>query len=384
VNSETQARTEADFIIVGAGIAGASVGYWLAPFGRVVILERETQPGYHATGRSAAIFVPGYGNAQVRAITRASLSFMQSPPAGFAEHPLLSPRGVLVVASEDQLPQLEAFWHEIRETSPSARRLSAAEACAMVPALRPSKVAAAVYEADAFDIDVHALHQGFLKGVRHAGGQIVCDAEVSTIEPNGGAWTVTAGTRQWRAPVLIDAAGAWADIVAELAGVAPLGLVPKRRSACILPAPADMTIAHWPMMLGATEDWYIKPDAGALLASPANADPVPPQDVQPEDLDIALAMYRVEEMTTLDASRPKTPWAGLRTFSPDGGLVGGFDDEVPGFFWLAAQGGYGIQTSPAMGEACAALVRKLPLPTHIAAQGLETAMLGVARLRRTK
>jgi D-arginine dehydrogenase len=383
VNPETQARTEADFIIIGAGIAGASVGYWLAPFGRVVILERELQPGYHATGRSAAIFVPGYGNAQVRAITRASLSFMQSPPAGFAEHPLLSPRGVLVVASEDQLPQLESFWHEIRETSPSARRLSAAEACAMVPALRPSKVAAAVYEADAFDIDVHALHQGFLKGVRRAGGQVVCDANVSTIERSNETWTVTAGTSQWTAPLLIDAAGAWADIVAELAGVAPLGLVPKRRSACILPAPADMTIAHWPMVLGATEDWYIKPDAGALLASPANADPVPPQDVQPEDLDIALAMYRVEEMTTLDASRPKTPWAGLRTFSPDGGLVGGFDDAVPGFFWLAAQGGYGIQTSPAMGEACAALVRGLPLPAHIAAEGLKASALGATRLRHT-
>lgn len=384
MNSETQARTDADFIIVGAGIAGASIGYWLAPFGRVLILERESQPGYHATGRSAAIFVPSYGNAQVRTLTRASLSFMQSPPAGFTGHPLLSPRGVLVVATPDQLPHLDDFWRELQTTSSTARRLSAAEACAMVPALRPSQVAAAVYEEGAFDIDVNALHQGFLKGVRHAGGQVVCDAELSAVERSGEVWTLSAGTRTWTAPVLIDAAGAWADIVAGLAGVAPLGLVPKRRTACILPAPADMPTAHWPMVLGAAEDWYIKPDAGALLASPANADPVPPQDVQPEDLDIALAMYRVEEMTTLDASRPRTPWAGLRTFASDGGLVGGFDERVPGFFWVAAQGGYGIQTAAAMGEACAALVRQLPLPAHIAAEGISEAALGPARIRNAQ
>jgi len=374
----TDSLIESDFLIIGGGIAGASVAYWLAPHARVILLERESQPGYHSTGRSAALFMESYGTPQVRALTLASRAFFDAPPSGFAEHPLLGPRGALMVAAPGQEQHLQQHWDVLRAMSPRARLLSAAEACAMLPVLRPELVLGAVYEPDASDMDVHAIHQGYLRGMRHAGGQQVCDAEVTSLQRDGAAWRVQAGGRWYRAPVVINAAGAWVDEIARLAGVRPLGLQPCRRSAFIFAPPAGADITHWPMTYSADESWYIKTDAGMLLGSPANADPVPPHDVQPEELDIATAMARIEEATTLSIRRPTRTWAGLRSFVADGDLVGGFDDETPGFFWLAAQGGYGIQTSPAMGEACAALARGLPLPERIVEFGLTAAMLGPA------
>lgn len=370
----------ADFIVVGAGIAAASVGYWLAPHGRVLLLERESQPGYHSTGRSAALFMESYGTPQVRALTMASRAFLQQPPEGFAEHPLLSPRGALMVGLPGEEAALEEHWEVLRAISPLGKRLNAAETCALLPALRPEKVAGGVYEPDALDMDVHAIHQGYLRGLRRAGGQVVCDAEVTALERRGAEWEVTAGGKLYRAPFVINAAGAWADRLGQLAGAQALGLQPKRRSAFIFAPPEGVDTTHWPMTYGTGENWYFKPDAGMLLGSPANADPVEPHDVQPEEMDIALAIHHIEEMTTLAIRRPTRTWAGLRSFVPDGDLVGGFDTQAPGFFWVAAQGGYGIQTSPAMGEACAALVRGLPLPERIAGFGLTTAMLGPQRL----
>ncbi|UJW81287.1 NAD(P)/FAD-dependent oxidoreductase [Hydrogenophaga sp. SL48] len=378
----TSSTDTTDFIVIGAGIAGASVAHWLAPHGRVTVLEREPQPGYHSTGRSAALYMASYGSAQVRALTRASLAFFDAPPAGFSEHPLLSPRGAMMVATEEQMPELEAHWAMLAPLNPQAVRLTGAQACERVPALRPDQVAGAVYEPDAADMDVHAIHGGFLRGVRRHGGEIVCDAAVTSLHRVDGLWQVDAAGRRWQAPVVINAAGAWADAVGQMAGARAIGLVPKRRSAFVFHAPKDQHVAHWPLVFGAAEDWYIKPDAGVLLGSPANADPVPPQDVQPEELDIAMAIHRIGEMTTLEVNRPIRTWAGLRSFVEDGGLVGGFDPLAEGFFWVAAQGGYGIQTAPAMGEACAALARGLPIPAHIAAEGLDAAQLGPARLHR--
>jgi D-arginine dehydrogenase len=241
-----------------------------------------------------------------------------------------------------------------------------------------------VYEPDASDLDVHAIHQGFLRGVRRAGGTVVGDAEVTGLVREGGVWRVTAGGKTYEAPVVVNAAGAWCDVVGALAGARPLGLQPKRRSAFIFAPPAGCDASSWPMTAGVTEDWYIKPDAGMLLGSPANVDPVPPHDVQPEELDIALAIDRIQQMTTLEIRRPTRTWAGLRSFVPDGDLVGGWDPQVPGFFWVAAQGGYGIQTSPAMGEACAALVRGEGVPGRIAAFGLTQEMLAPDRLFKDK
>jgi D-arginine dehydrogenase len=263
---------------------------------------------------------------------------------------------------------------------PSTQLLDRAATCALVPALRPEQVAGAVYEPDAADMDVDALLQGYLRGLRRAGGSLICDAEVTALEHAGGRWRVQAGGASYEAPVVLNAAGAWADEVAGMAGVQPIGLEPRRRSAFIFAPPAEFTTAHWPMAIGMSEDWYFKPEAGLLLGSSANADPTLPQDVQAEEMDVALGMYRIEEVTTLSIRRPTRTWAGLRSFVADGDLVGGFATEPNGFFWVAAQGGYGIQTSAAMGEACAALVRGLPMPKHIAAHGLTPEMLAPQRL----
>lgn len=369
-----------DFLIIGGGIAAASVGYWLAPHGRVLLLERESQPGYHSTGRSAALFMESYGTPQVRALTMASRAFLQAPPDGFSEHPVLSPRGAMMVATHNQDELLAEHWNVLRAMTPHGHLLDTIQACTLVPALRPERVLGAVYEPDAADMDVHAIHQGYLRGLRRAGGRVVCDAEVGALERIGDVWRVQAGGVTCEAPVVLNAAGAWADVVAARAGVQPIGLQPCRRSAFIFAPPEGVDTAAWPMTAGLDEGWYFKPDAGMLLGSPANADPVEPQDVQPEELDIALAMHRIEAMTTLTVRRPTRTWAGLRSFVADGDLVGGFDADAPGFFWVAAQGGYGIQTSAAMGEACAALARGLPIPQRIADFGLTAHMLSPKRL----
>ena len=371
----------ADFLIVGGGIAGASVGYWLAREGRTVLLERESQPGYHSTGRSAALFWEGYGTPQVRALTRASRAFLGAPPPGFAEHPILTPRGALIVAARPRVDALDALLAEIAPNAPSARRVDAAAALAMVPVLRPQAAHAAVYEPDALDIDVHALHQGFLRGIRAGGGTVVSAGGVTAIERDRGGWRVESAAGIWQAPVLVNAAGAWCDEIAALAGVPGIGLVPKRRSAFVFAPPEGLQVARWPMFIDVDESFYVKPDAGMLLGSPANADPTHPQDVQPEELDIAIGIERIQCATTLTIRRPTRTWAGLRSFVEDGDLVGGFDPDAPGFFWVAAQGGYGIQTSAAMGEACAALAAGHAIPARIADHGLDARLLGPRRLR---
>ncbi|MES1161488.1 MAG: FAD-dependent oxidoreductase, partial [Rhizobacter sp.] len=319
---------------------------------------------------------------QVRALTRASRAFFEQPPAGFTEHPILTPRGALFVATDRQREQLEAHWALLQPLSPHAQRLDHYAVCRMVPVLRPDGLVGGAYEADAMDMDVHAFHQGYLRSARAAGATLVCDAEVTAIERARGTWRVQAGGRSYDAPVLVNATGAWADAIARLTGVATIGLEPRRRSAFVFAPPEGLDTSRWPLVIGADEDWYLKPDAGLLLGSPANADPVEPHDVQPDELDIATGIHRIEQMTTLTIRRPKRTWAGLRSFVADGGLVGGFDPSAPdGFFWLAAQGGYGIQTSAAMGAACAALVRGLPIPQRLADFGLTAEMLSPARLR---
>lgn len=375
------ADATADILVIGAGIAGASVGYWLARHGNVILLERESQPGTHSTGRSAALFMESYGTPQVRALTMASRAFLEAPPDGFSKVPLLTPRGALMIATETEEPLLDAHWQVLRSISECAQRLDGRQSCEMVSVLRPERIVGGAYEPDASDIDVDALHQGYLKGLRRGGGRVVCDTEVTRIDRVGDMWRVRAGARTYEAPLLVDAAGAWADVVGRMAGARPIGLVPKRRSAFTFAPPPGLDVSRWPLCAGIDESWYIKPDAGRLLGSPANADPVEPQDVQPEELDIAKAIDRIETMTTLRIVRPSRTWAGLRSFVGDGDLVGGFDPELPGFFWIAGQGGYGIQTSAAMGECCAAMALGQVIPAQIARFGLTAAMLSPARLR---
>lgn len=369
-----------DWIIVGAGIAGASLGYFLAPHGRVVLLEREAQPGYHATGRSAALYLESYGPPQVRALTLASRAFLERPPDGFAEQPILTPRGALSFGTGEQQALLDQRLEEIRGLGIEALRLDAAATLARVPVLRAELVAGGLFEPDAMDIDVDLLLQGYLRGLRRHGGIVESGVDITEAGRDGDDWLVSDGRRQWRAPVLIDAAGAWADEFAMLAGVAPIGLQPKRRSAFVFHPPEGLDVRALPAFLAADDSFYVKPDAGMLLGSPANADPVAPHDVVAEELDVAIGIDRIQRFTTLTIRRPARTWAGLRSFVEDGGLVGGFDPVATGFFWVAAQGGYGIQTSAAMGEACAALVRGQPLPAHLQDVGLTEAALGPARL----
>jgi len=377
----TADRLTADYIIIGAGIAGASIAYWLAPHAKVILLEQESQPGYHSTGRSAALFMESYGPPQVRALTCASRAFLSSPPDGFTDHPILSPRGALMVATQGQQALLEEHEAIVRSVSDRARRLQPDEAHALVPVLRRELLLGAVYEPDASDIDVHALHQGYLRGARHAGATLLCDAPVKAMEHTQGAWRIEAGDKRLESPVIVNAAGAWSDVIAEMAGARKTGLVPMRRSAFTFAPPAGIDASCWPMFIGVDESYYVKPDAGMLLGSPANADPVHPHDVQAEELDIAIAIDRIETVSTLTIRRPQHVWAGLRSFVPDGSFVGGFDTDVPGFFWAAGQGGYGIQSSAAAGELYAALLRGRNIPSHISAFNVDLTQLSPARLR---
>ncbi|MEO7114748.1 MAG: FAD-dependent oxidoreductase, partial [Caldimonas sp.] len=260
--------TNADFIVIGAGIAGASVAAFLAERGSVVVLERETQPGYHTTGRSAALFAESYGTAQVRALTRASRAFLERPPAGFTDVPILSPRGALLVGGRDQRPSLDALCQALEATSTVAQRLDGAAARAIVPVLERSRVDGAVLDTAAADIDVHALHQGYLRIARRRGARVICDAEVHALERRDRCWHVDAGDTRWVAPVVVDAAGAWCDVVAALAGARPIGLVPKRRSAFVFAPPAGVEVGAWPAVIDVDEQWYFKPEAGLLLGSP--------------------------------------------------------------------------------------------------------------------
>jgi D-arginine dehydrogenase len=359
-----------DVLIVGAGMAGASAAYFLAPHRRVVLLEREGQPGYHSTGRSAALYSETYGNATVRAITTASKPFYFNPPAGFSDYPLVTPRGALLVGGEADHHLLRDALHARQALVPNMEWWTFGDIAQCVPVLRPEAAHYGVYEPDAMDMDVHAIHQGFLRGAKSAGAQLVTDAEVNQVSRVAEGWCVDTPAGRFCAPVLINAAGAWCDVLAQLAGVNPVGLVPKRRTAFTCPSPTACDISHWPLVIDVHEGYYFKPDAGVLLVSPANEDPVSAQDVQPEELDIAIAVDRVETATTLQIRQVRRKWAGLRSFVADKTPVVGFAPDAPGFFWLAGQGGYGIQTAPAMGEMAAALVQGLPMPSALAVLGV--------------
>lgn len=375
--------SQADFIIIGGGIAGASTGFWLSQHARVIVLERESHPGYHSTGRSAALYTAAYGTPQVRALTQASRDFFDAPPPGFCEHPLLTPRGEMTVDFSGDPAELQNQYLSAKATVPQMQLLSAEEACVRLPILRREKVHGAIYDPTASDIDTDALHQGYLRGIRRNQGQVLTDTQVVSLSRDAeGIWQVQTDGQTFSAPVIINAAGAWADKIGALAGAQPLGLQPKRRAAFIFAGPEGVDIQHWPMLVSLDESFYMKPDAGMLLGSPANADPVEPHDVQPEELDIAMGIYQIEEATTLTIRRPTRTWAGLRSFVSDGDLLSGFDPQVPGLFWVAAQGGYGIQTSPAMGQASAALVRGEALPEALSKFGLNAAMLAPARLNQ--
>jgi D-arginine dehydrogenase len=343
---------ETDIVVIGAGIAGAGVAAMLAGKRRVVLLEREDQPGYHTTGRSAALFLQNYGNGPIRALTRASGPYLRKPPADVCEHPVLSPRGALFVAGPGAQDAYDALLAEADGLQPQ----TVDQAVKRCPILRRDHLIAAAFEPDAQDIDVAALHQGWLGKARRGGVEVVTNAEVRALTATNGGWRVETGAGALTASVVVNAAGAWADVIAGLAGLKPVGLQPMRRSMAVLPPPAGHDIADWPLVADVEEHWYAKPEAGRLWVSPADEDPVEPHDAYVDDMVLAEGLARFQDATTVEVTRVERSWAGLRTFAPDRTPVVGFDPAAAGFFWLAGQGGYGIQTSPAMSALAAALV----------------------------
>ncbi|MGE0725392.1 MAG: NAD(P)/FAD-dependent oxidoreductase [Alphaproteobacteria bacterium] len=371
---------DADFIVIGAGIAGASAAAALAARGRVLLLEREDAPGYHTTGRSAALYTENYGNRVIRILTIASKPFFADPPKHLAAHPFLSPRGVLWLATAAQAASIERALVEGAAFPQRFEEVSRARALELLPILEPSYIDRAIHEPDATDMDVNGIHQAFLKGLRDAGGRLVVSAGDAVARRGAGGWEVETRQGAFRAPVVVDAAGAWADEVARAAGVRPVGLVPKRRTAITFDAPGNADVHVWPMGLDVDETFYFKPEAGRVLASPADETPMAPQDIQPDEIDIAECVDRIERATTLRVRRITHRWAGLRSFVADKTPVVGEAPEAPGFFWCAGQGGYGIMTSPAMGRAVAGLVADGDLPADLRAMGLRREDLAPARL----
>jgi D-arginine dehydrogenase len=374
-----------DIAIIGAGMAGAAAGYALAQSRGsaegIILIERESQPGYHSTGRSAALYEPSLGNATVRAFNTASGAFLRSPPNGFAERPLMSRRGELTVADASQRAELDRMLALDGIAGHVIRPISAAEAMAMVPILRPDLVAFACHEPDVMDMDVNALHQGFLRGFAAAGGKLVCNAGIERIERTGQTWRIAAGGETLQARAVVNAAGAWADEIALLAGIAKIGLQPKRRTAAILPAPDGYDIHDWPVFGVAGEPGYFKPESGKLLVSPGDATPVDPQDVQPEELDVAILVDWYETKTTQSVRRVERRWAGLRTFAPDNAPVLGEDASASGFWWLAGQGGYGIMMAESLGRSLSSLMNHGELPADLRALGITPADISPERFR---
>jgi len=343
-----------DVAVIGAGIVGATVAAGLGDTHKVALVEAEEQAGYHTTGRSAAIWIRNYGPPDVRLLTGLSRDFFMNPPSDVNTDHLAVGRKIIYLAPPDQLAALDALIGQ----KLGIEEISLAEAHAMVPALIEGYAVRAAIELDAFDMDVAALHQFYLRRARLAGGTLLLRNRAGRIWRQDGAWHVeTSGGEIITAPILVNAAGAWGDEVATIAGLAPLGLVPCRRTAAIIdPAPYD--VENWPMVQSAGHDWYIRTEARTkLMVTPCDETPMHAHDVQPDELDVAIGIDRMQQALNIEVRRVEHSWAGLRTFAPDRSLAFGWENTVPGFFWCVGQGGYGIQTAPAAGALVSAMVK---------------------------
>jgi D-arginine dehydrogenase len=334
-----------DFLIIGGGIAGVSAADRLSELGTVVLLEAEDVLAHHASSRSAALYEPRYGAPAVVGLSMASGDYFRSVPG------VLSPRGLMLVAKADAQ---EAFEHDLKAME--FDRVTVEEARAIVPILNPEVVALAGYASHAEDVDTDLLIQGFSREAKGRGAQVVTKARVTGIAKDAAGWRVTSTAGDFTARMIVNAAGPWVDHIAAMAGISPLGFTPYRRSMARIPAPGGHDVSRWPMMFGPGEDWYAKPDAGALIVSPAEEDLMEPHDAWADDMVLAEGLARYEEMVTEPVTRLISSWAGLRTFSPDRVLVIGPNLRDPSFFWLAGQGGYGFQTCPAASRLAADLI----------------------------
>lgn len=357
-----------DIIVIGGGIAGLSAAAKLSNAVRVTVLEREPQIGYHASGRSATIFHNGMSTHVVRSLSACSASFFVAPPAGFSDVPLSKPCPALFIVRPDKHGEMRDLLGEMRLVTDNARLVGAGEIAAMVPVLKTDSehFPEAILDVDARRLDSDAMLQAFARLLRKNGGRIEQGFAIDAIERRDGSWVVRGGERAFAAPILINAAGAWGDVVARQAGVAPLGLQAMRRTIISFDQPEGIDVEGWPFVRSLEDEFYFLPESGRLLASPADETPSEPCDAQPDEYDVALAAYRIEEATTMAVPRIRHKWAGLRTFAPDRNPVAGFDREAKGFFWLVGQGGFGLQTSHAMSDIAAALVLGRRWPDELA------------------
>jgi D-arginine dehydrogenase len=367
--------------VIGGGIAGASAAYELAGRCDLVVLEAESVCGHHATGRSAALFTECYGDRVVRRLARAGRPFLEDPPPAFTDSPLVSPLPLLFVGRRDQQARLEAARTEYASLVPAVRRVGVDEITRLCEVIDPTVIVGGFLEPDARSIDVHALHLGYQRGARARGAEIRVDARVVEIRRDGSTWNVITERGAVEADVIVNAAGAWCDIVGSLAGATPVGLVPKRRTAFTFQASPGVEHRAWPMVLDVDERFYFRPEGGRILASPADETPMPPSDVGHEEIDVALGIERIQEATTMTIRSVDHAWAGLRSFVADHRPVNGWDPDLPGLYWLAGQGGFGIKTAPAMARFAAAMILDGAPPTDLADAGVATEDLGVQRLR---
>lgn len=344
----TDNSTHYDIAIIGAGVAGLSVAYFLSPHAKVVVLERESQPAYHSSGRSAAMYIEGYENHVVQELTKAGADFFFTPPAGFANNPLLSPCGGLTAAGPGEGPALRKYLDAWQPKCPELVSISPRETMDIVPILREDWVSGAAYDPSWHTIDVHELLSGYQRGLRQHRGKLLTNAEVTSLRQSDGKWSMQAGEHALSADLVVNAAGAWANHVGSLAGLAEVPLTPMRRTAAIIPAPGNTT--GWPLVHTISEDLYFKPESPGLMVCPQDETPSAAMDAFADELDVAIALDRFAQIADHPVERIMHQWAGLRTFAPDRYPVVGFANQAKRFFWLAGQGGFGVQTSPGLGQ----------------------------------
>jgi D-arginine dehydrogenase len=363
-----------DFVVIGGGIAGVSAAAYLAPHGSVTLLEMERNLAHHTTGRSAAMYVASYGGQGSRPLGVASKPFFDKPPPDSADSPLLSPRGLVWVADHARTELLDQ-----KAAATGARPIDASEVLRLVPLMSRDWVGAGLHEPRALDIDVAGVHQAFVRIARRHDADLRTSTPVTGLARPDGRWRVSTPERDIQCSAVINASGAWGDLIAGLAGIEPIGLEPLRRTAFMVPG--DVAYSTWPFVADIEERFYFRPDGAQLLCSLSEETPSPPTDPRPEMSDIALAIERINEATTLGIRSVNSQWTGLRTFAPDREMVIGEDPDAPGFFWLVGQGGTGIQTSPACGALIASLVTGTTPPPELDAAGVDACRYSPARFR---